>query len=1061
MRLSFYQKYKFFVMLLILVAIPMAFAEPMTADQAKIMVQGWLKTGNQPLQMALGTDLGEVETYRDQRGSNTYYIVYLKPQGFIVVPADDEIEPVIAFVAAGKYDPSPKKPLGALVSKDLAGRIFEVQLQKDAARMPVYAEAQKKWQRYLALAQDNSKGISSVSDERVAPMLTTQWSQQQVYQGLSSDYCYNYYAPNYYPCGCVATAMSQAMFYFKHPVAGVGTGSYTIYVNGSSQSANLRGGDDSGGAYLWTSMPNLPTTSATQAQRQAIGRLCHDAGLSVNMDYSASGSGANTLDVADALKSPFGYSNAIKGYNSGGNIGNGIYGMLNPNLDAARPVVLGVTGTLGGHAIVCDGYGYNNSTLYHHLNMGWHGSDDAWYNIPNLDPPGFSSVYKAIYNIYPSGAGEIVSGRVTASGAPISGATMTLTSRDGRIRATTTSNSKGIYAFDKVLSSTTYTVSASKSGYTFSDKPATTGSSVDNANSSGNVYDIDFIGGPGALDPPTLIAPNDNATIGTSTVVFQWNFVSEATTYWLWIAKAGTVIYSQGVGNVNSKAVGGFPLDGSTYTWQVWAGRFNKEGNGVWSPLSSSSLGKDSKRDGIWSPSSGIRSFTSYSPTPAELSLLTPTDGQRIPYSAITFSWTALTGATSYWLQVYSGDINLFYNAGVGNVTSKTILGFPINGTVYYWRVWAAMPNRGSGQRSPITRTGPAKTDRSWVPSATFSFINTMVPQTPTLVSPGNGATVGTSSVVFQWNFVPEATTYWLWIAKGNNVIYSKEVYNVNSKGVSKFPLDGSTYTWQVWAGRLSRASKRDGARNTLPPSNFKNGPKRDGSWSPSSGIRSFISYSPAPAAPGLVAPAHGTRIADSAITFSWTTVTGATSYWLQVYSGDFHLFYDADVGSLTSKTISGFPVDGTVYYWRLWAANHTRGDTQRPPKPTKTGLAKTDRSWGETSATFSFINTRAPLAPILLTPADGTTVDSSTITFEWDTSSGANEYWLQVNSDPNWSTGGMMFNAGVGNNTSRAVSGFSANTTYYWRVWAGNYSDSHAWSPTSATYTVIVSGLR
>ena len=45
-------------------------------------------------------------------------MVYLAPSGFVVVPADDRADPVIAFAPAGRYDPSPKNPLGAMVSRD-------------------------------------------------------------------------------------------------------------------------------------------------------------------------------------------------------------------------------------------------------------------------------------------------------------------------------------------------------------------------------------------------------------------------------------------------------------------------------------------------------------------------------------------------------------------------------------------------------------------------------------------------------------------------------------------------------------------------------------------------------------------------------------------------------------------------------------------------------------------------------------------------------------------------------------------------------------------------------
>ena len=122
----------------------------------------------------------------------------------------------------------------------------------------------------------------------------------------------------------------------------------------------------------------------------------------------------------------FDYSNAVKGSNSGGNIGSALNSMVNPNLHAGFPVLLGITGN-GGHAIVCDGYGYHASTLYHHLNLGWAGANTAWYNLPTVDTTQgtWTSVYKCVYNIYKTGTGEILSGRaVDWNGTPIPGVGM-------------------------------------------------------------------------------------------------------------------------------------------------------------------------------------------------------------------------------------------------------------------------------------------------------------------------------------------------------------------------------------------------------------------------------------------------------------------------------------------------------------------------------------------------------------------------------------------------------------------------------------------------------------
>jgi len=50
------------------------------------------------------------------------------------------------------------------------------------------------------------------------------------------------------------------------------------------------------------------------------------------------------------------YRNARKGFNEGYNLpGTQRNEMVNPNLDAGYPVLFGITGVDGGHAIICDG----------------------------------------------------------------------------------------------------------------------------------------------------------------------------------------------------------------------------------------------------------------------------------------------------------------------------------------------------------------------------------------------------------------------------------------------------------------------------------------------------------------------------------------------------------------------------------------------------------------------------------------------------------------------------------------------------------------------------------
>ena len=81
------------------------------------------------------------------------------------------------------------------------------------------------------------------------------------------------------------------------------------------------------------------------------------------------------MKMFSALISVFKYSNAKYAENSDQDISASVPGIANPNLDAGFPVLFGIysTSTGIGHEIVCDGYGYDGATLYHHLNLGWSG----------------------------------------------------------------------------------------------------------------------------------------------------------------------------------------------------------------------------------------------------------------------------------------------------------------------------------------------------------------------------------------------------------------------------------------------------------------------------------------------------------------------------------------------------------------------------------------------------------------------------------------------------------------------------------------------------------------
>ena len=80
----------------------------------------------------------------------------------------------------------------------------------------------------------------------------------------------------------------------------------------------------------------------------------------------------------------------------------GFYTRMYENMLAHRPVTIGISGA-GGHAVVVDGVRHENSgdtTRYYHLNMGWSGFNNGWYDLTGSFV-GFTSVDNAIFDIVP------------------------------------------------------------------------------------------------------------------------------------------------------------------------------------------------------------------------------------------------------------------------------------------------------------------------------------------------------------------------------------------------------------------------------------------------------------------------------------------------------------------------------------------------------------------------------------------------------------------------------------------------------------------------------------
>jgi len=466
-----------------------ALASNVTQQQALTVVRNWLARNPTPMNdVALAPTLG-VTTYRCSDGAGAYHVVNLSPTGFVVVPADDKLEPILCFGQHGSFDPSPQNPLALLLDRDVAHRFASsTSVVKEQAASN---HNKVKWQILLGARPDATSigNEPGPSDVWVAPLVASQWNQTTSCFGN----CYNYWTPNNDCCGCTATALAQLMRYFQWPTKCVGAKQFNCYVDGNAQTLMLRGGDGYGGPYNWNDMPLTPDAITTDSADiltwyQQIGDLCYDAGVAECTSYSAGGSGAYPSPAV--LTGVFGYGNAM--YCPNNVPDSTLLDMINPDLDARLPTVLSIySGNGDGHCVLADGYGYDTGTLYHHLNVGWgsswYGSQSIWYNLasPDLTCENYTIICGVDYNVYPQGSGEVVSGSVNLNGVPLTGANVEATA--GSKQYTTTSGAHGIYAFSGLPSNTTYSITANYNGVSHSVK-CYVARSVNNTATCGNVW---------------------------------------------------------------------------------------------------------------------------------------------------------------------------------------------------------------------------------------------------------------------------------------------------------------------------------------------------------------------------------------------------------------------------------------------------------------------------------------------------------------------------------------------------------------------------------------------
>ena len=249
-----------------------------------------------------------------------------------------------------------------------------------------------------------TKPDTTVYADAIPALLTSLWGQEEPYNNMcpmgvdSGTSEWQDYGGGEGRCvtGCVATALSQILYYHQYPLRGLGTHSVNVKLN-SNVTKKYTVDYDTASDFDWTNMlDEYPEGDYTEAEGHAVAQLCYFVGVACDMEYATDGSGAYSNDAANGLVRNFGFSpDTVKCLVRSGMWGadqmseSEVMNIVYKELNANRPVYYAGAdmNIRAGHAFVLDGY---NADGLVHVNWGWYGSDNGYYNISLLNPEDLS-----------------------------------------------------------------------------------------------------------------------------------------------------------------------------------------------------------------------------------------------------------------------------------------------------------------------------------------------------------------------------------------------------------------------------------------------------------------------------------------------------------------------------------------------------------------------------------------------------------------------------------------------------------------------------------------------
>ncbi len=471
---------------------------------------------------------------------------------------------------------------------------------------------------------------------------------------------------------------------------------------------------------------------------------------------------------------------------------------------------------------------------------------------------------------------------------------------------------------------------------------------ADDTNGYADVFVHDLWPASEQPEAASLWRPAPGSTLMSPTVTFGWTGGSGVSEFALYVGTGGPGgydIYCTSHLTSLSATVSGLPIDGRTIYVRLW-----------------------SHLAGGWQYQDYTYTATTVVLTRARLT--TPTPGSMLTASEVTFQWTADSGVSQIVLYVGTegpGSYDVYY-ASQGTSLSAPVSGLPVDGRTVYVRLWSWLNADWQYEDSTYRATTGA------------AALQTPVP----------GSTLAGSGVTFGWTAGSGASQVVLYVGTGGpgsyDVYYASQGSRLSAP-VSRLPVDGSTVYVRLWSCLGGEWQYED------------------------------YTYQAVTGRARLQAPAPGSALTSSSVTFGWTEGGEVSQVALYVGNGGVGSYdlYAAFQGTNLSATVSGLPTDGRTIYVRLWS--YLRG------------------AWQYDDYSYQ-ASTGANEEATLTAPAPGTTLASSSVTFGWSAGSDVSQTALYVGSEGVGSFD--LYAAYQGTSSFASVSELPADgRTIYVRLWS------------------------